>query len=153
QLTRRPEEPVDPEIQQMYDQMLTALQSGAVGQGDWEILLPRPAWPGNPTGQNFVLVQWQSGGPQFGLLVVNLAPHRSQCYAPLRVPDFRSENWHMKDLLGPEKYVRFRGDLEAHGLYLDLPAHGAQLFRFEPAGGVVTSEIRNSKSETNLELK
>ncbi|HTL57958.1 MAG TPA: alpha-amylase family glycosyl hydrolase [Candidatus Limnocylindrales bacterium] len=145
QLTRRAQEPVDSEIQSLYDQLLTTLHSRE--QRSCEILLARPAWPGNPTAQNFVLLQRQSHGLEFDLLVVNLAPHRSQCYAPVRIPDCPSENWHMKDLLGPERYVRFRGDLQAHGLYLDLPAHGAQLFRFEPVGG--KSEISKSEMREN----
>jgi hypothetical protein len=133
QLTRRPAEPVDADIQRLYEQLLSAVAGSSVGQGSCELLRPRVAWQGNPTAENFVLAQWQSSGAAFELLVVNLAAHRSQCYAPLRIPDSRADNWHMKDLVGSEKYVRFRGDLEAHGLYLDLAGYGAQLFRFEPA--------------------
>ena len=33
----------------------------------------------------------------------------------------------MKDLLGQESYQRSGDDLQVQGLYLDLPAHGAQL--------------------------
>jgi hypothetical protein len=63
---------------------------------------------------------------------VNLAPHRTQCYVPLSVPDLAAHNWAMKDLLGTEQYKRSGDDLQNQGLYLDLPAHGAQLFHFEP---------------------
>jgi len=133
QLVRRPQEPVSPEIKKMYDELLSKLRTSLVGQGSWEILVPRPAWPGNPTGHNFILVQWQNGGPEFDLMVVNLAPHRSQCYAALHIPKGPAENWRLKDLLGQEQYVRYAGDLQAHGLYLDLPPSGAQLFRFEPS--------------------
>ena len=132
QLIRRPVETVDPAIAKMYSSLLASLRTSAVGQGTWSVLLPRAAWPGNPTGQNFVLVQWAKEGPNFDLVVVNLAPYRSQCYAPLQIPKGFSENWHLKDLLGDEQYIRFAGDLQAHGLYLDLPAFGAQLFHFEP---------------------
>ena len=38
----------------------------------------------------------------------------------------------MKDLLGQEYYKRSGDDLQNQGLYLDLPAHGAQLFHFQP---------------------
>ena len=40
----------------------------------------------------------------------------------------------MRDLLGPERYERFGADLSEQGLYLDLSAHGAQLFHFKPSG-------------------
>jgi hypothetical protein len=36
----------------------------------------------------------------------------------------------MKDLLGPEEFVREGPLLEQEGLFLDLPAHAAQLFHF-----------------------
>jgi hypothetical protein len=41
----------------------------------------------------------------------------------------------MNDLLSDEAYRRFGDDLAAQGLYLDLPAHGAQLFQFRPVVG------------------
>jgi len=133
QLIRRPQESPNPEVQKFYTNLLSNLNDSAVGQGTFEILQSRPAWPGNPTAQNFILVQWQKREPEFDLVVVNLAPHRSQCYAPLRLPDSAAENWQLKDRLGSEQYIRYSGDLQAHGLYLDLPPHGAQLFHFQPA--------------------
>jgi hypothetical protein len=133
QLARRPSEPVNSEIQKTYRELMASLRTSAVGQGSCEILAPRPAWPGNPTAQNFVLVQWQSQEPSFDLVVVNLAPNRSQCYAPVQLPKTGAANWRLKDLLGREEYVRYAGDLQAHGLYLDLPAYGAQIFQFDPA--------------------
>jgi hypothetical protein len=133
QLARRPQEPGNAEIRRMYNEMLSNLRASAVGQENCQILAPHPAWPGNPTGQNFILLQWQTQGPEFDLVVVNLAPHRSQCYAPLQLPKSPAENWRLKDLLGQEEYVRYAGDLQAHGLYLDLPGNGAQLFHFEPS--------------------
>ena len=96
------------------------------------MLLPCPAWAGNPTAQNFILVQWRTPGLPFDLVVVNLAPHPSQCYAPLSVPELAARNWVLRDLLGAETHERSGADLASQGLYLDLPALGAQLFHFEP---------------------
>ena len=93
---------------------------------------PRAAWAGNPTAENLVIVQWQKRALEFDLVVVNLAAHRSQCYAPLAIERLAAHNWAMKDLLGQEWYKRSGDDLQNQGLYLDLPAHGAQLFHFEP---------------------
>ena len=132
QLARRPEEPAQAEIANLYDQLLTRLPGSAVGHGKGELLKPRAAWPDNPTAQNFVIVQWQSRARGFEVVVVNLAPHRSQCYAPLTVQHLATHNWAMKDLLGQEFYKRSGDDLQNQGLYLDLPAHGAQLFQFKP---------------------
>jgi hypothetical protein len=132
QLARCAPEPVEADIQNLYQQLLGTLPGTAVGEGSVELLHPRAAWPDNSTARHFVVVQWQKSAPGFDLVVVNLAPHRSQCYAPLTVQQLTAHNWAMRDLLGQEYYKRSGDDLQNQGLYLDLPAHGAQLFHFEP---------------------
>lgn len=132
QLGRRSVEAVQSELQQMYATVLKTLRASPVGRGQGRVLSPRAAWPGNPSGQNFIVVQWQSQPQEFDVVVVNLASHRSQCYVPLSVPGLAEFNWSMRDLLGTETYVRVSSDLAEQGLYLDLPGHGAQLFHFSP---------------------
>lgn len=132
QLARRAAEPTDDTVAKLYDTLLTTLPASAVGRGTAAVLAPREAWPGNPTAQNFLLVQWQTQPPAFELVVVNLSAQRSQCYAPLAVPALADYHWLMHDLLGHENYERIGADLVQQGLYLDLPEYGAQLFRFEP---------------------
>lgn len=132
QLDRRPVEPPRPEIETLYRQLLEALRSTAVGTGQGELLRPRPAWPDNATSRNFVVVQWQSEPDAFDLVVVNLAPHQSQCFVSLNIANLARHNWQMNELLSDEAYRRFGDDLAAQGLYLDLTGHGAQLFQFRP---------------------
>lgn len=132
QLVRRPIEPTQPEILAAYEKLLTALKLSSVGRGQPQILAPRAAWDGNPTGQNFIVVQWQEKAPEFDLVVVNLAPHRSQCYVTLSAPGLAEHHWAMRDRLSGESYVRVGSDIAQQGLYLDLPAHGTQVFRFAP---------------------
>ena len=132
QLARHRAESPQADIRALYEQLLTVLPGTAVGQGRAELCRPRTAWADNPTAGSCVIVQWQEQAPEFDLVVVNLAPHRTQCYAPLSVPELAAHNWAMKDLLGTEQYKRSGDDLQNQGLYLDLPAHGAQLFHFEP---------------------
>ncbi len=133
QLGRRWQEAIQPQIQSAYAELLAALRRSAVGTGEAHLLAPRPAWPNNPTWQNIVAVQWQALPRSFDLAVVNLASHRSQCYVPLVVPQLARSNWRMRDLLGTEVYDRVGDDLHNQGLYLDVPPHAAQLFRFTPA--------------------
>jgi hypothetical protein len=132
QLARRAVESAQADVESLYERLLTVLPGTAVGTGRGELCRPRAAWAGNPTAGNFVIMQWQKGAPEFDLVVVNLASHRSQCYAPLSVEHLTAHNWRMRDLLGSEQHSRSGEDLQSQGLYLDLPAHGAQLFRFEP---------------------
>ncbi|MBI3877768.1 MAG: alpha-amylase [Verrucomicrobia bacterium] len=133
-LAHRPVESTQPDIANFYERLLIQLQHTAVGRGAFKILHPRPAWPENPTAQYFILVQWQSQPEAFDLVVVNLAPHRSQCYAPLAVIGLTQRDWQLNNLLGDEVYTRPGAELDARGLYLELPAHGSQLFHFTPAG-------------------
>jgi hypothetical protein len=131
-LVRRPAELESAEVREIYSALLAALPRTAVGRGKAELLAPGAAWPDNPTAGNFVIVQWQSEGMEFDLVVANLASNRSQCYVPLRVPALESRQWTLQDLLGQETYLRSGDELQSRGLYLDLPAHGAQLFHFQP---------------------
>ena len=126
-------EPEQAEVKQIYHELLSALPASAVGRGRAELLDPRAAWSDNPTAQHFVLVQWQTQPSEFDLVAVNLAPHRSQCRVSLRLPELACRDWNMKDRLGEEQYLRAGRELEADGLFLDLPPHGAQLFSFSPA--------------------
>jgi len=129
-LRRRPSESPQPELASFYEHLLFTLQRTAVGRGRSELLKPCPAWEGNPTAQNFVVVQWQSGPSEFDLVVVNLAPHQSQCYVRLSIANLAERNWTMTNLLGTECLERHGAPLRERSLYLNLPAHGAQLFHF-----------------------
>lgn len=134
QLGRRPVEPSQTDVQSVYEKLLIHLKKSVVGRGEGRLLAPRAAWDGNSTAQNLIVVQWLADPANFDLVVVNLAAHRSQCYASLNVPRIEEHHWSMRDLLGDEQYVRVGSDLAQQGLYLDLPPHGAQVFHFEPKG-------------------
>jgi hypothetical protein len=116
----------------MYEQLLAVVNDSAIGRGVATLLQPN-GWPDNQSARNIVIVHWQRSADEFDLVVVNLAPHDSQCLVQLPVTGLASRQWHMRDLLSPEHYHRPGPDLAAQGLYFDLPAHRAQLFRFEPA--------------------
>ncbi|HWO25004.1 MAG TPA: alpha-amylase family glycosyl hydrolase [Kofleriaceae bacterium] len=130
QLGRRAEEPRDAAIAALYDPLLAALGASLVGRGDARLLAPRRAWDDNPTAACFTVVQWRSPGAddRFDLVVVNLAPHRAQCRVVPEVPGLAEHAWQLTDRLGDERWLRDGHELAAAGLYLDLPARGAQLF-------------------------
>jgi hypothetical protein len=104
-----------------------------VGRGESRVLPARLAWSDNHSNDNMVLVQWQDDARSFELVVVNLAPHRSQCFAPVSTRGLAAGSWRMTDLLGHEAYERNGQEMAVRGLYLDVPPHAAQLFRFERA--------------------
>jgi hypothetical protein len=138
-LLRRASEAENREVQKIYEQLLSAIAGTAIGQGDAHLLKAQPAWTENPTAENFVIIQWQlavrsdTRGQGFDLVVVNFAPHRSQCIVVLNIEGLAKSKWQMQDLLGTERYLREGQELQDRGLYLDVPEHGAQLFHFEAA--------------------
>jgi hypothetical protein len=50
----------------------------------------------------------------------------------LNAPGLAERHWAMHNRLSDESYVRVGSDIAQQGLYLDLPAHGAQVFHFAP---------------------
>ncbi|NBV23669.1 MAG: alpha-amylase [Proteobacteria bacterium] len=132
-LGRRQVEAPDPRIVGFYETLLAALNNTAVGRGECKILRPRSAWSNNSTDHCFVVVQWQAAPDAFDLVVVNLAAQPSQCYVTPVINGLGRREWKMEDLLGDEKYWRSGTELSVRGLYLALPARGAQLFHFSPA--------------------
>jgi hypothetical protein len=135
QLIGRGQEPEDPAIRSMYERLLGVLLDSLVGQGTPVLTTPREAWANNPTAQNFILVQWVSTAATFDLVAVNLAPHASQCYAPVKLTGGLVESWAVTDLAGSDRFIRSGDDLSKRGLYLDLPAYGGQILHFEPMAG------------------
>ena len=121
QLRRRADEPVNHAVRTMYARLFEALRASSIGEGEGQVLAPERAWDDNPTSDAFAIVKWPRD-----LVVVNLAPHRGQCR--VRVPDTEGK-WELVDRLGDERWVR--DDMATNGLFLDLPARGAQLFSLQ----------------------
>ena len=127
-LVRGPDEPTDDRLEQFYDRLLRVLRQGMVRQGDWQLLDCAPAWDGNSTCDGFVAFAWQGGAGERLLVAVNYAPHQGQCYVRLPFPDVGAGRWRLRDLLGDATYDREGGDLQARGLYLDVPAWQCHVF-------------------------
>jgi hypothetical protein len=129
----RPVEPVDTEIQEFYEKLLSTVQKTFLGHGVGKVLETRAAWPENSTAEKFILIQWDGWAgqnPAFDLVVVNLASHQSQCYALLQIPGPEANRWRMEELLGAKVFMREGRELRERGLYLDVPPYAAQVFRF-----------------------
>ncbi len=131
-LALRQREETDVRIAQMYEQLITTLNKTSVGNGDHMFLKPGPAWDENETSRWMLLIEWHAGPDQFHLVAINFAPHRSQCYAAITAGNLAQHAWRMNDLLSDESYERDGEALQFDGLYLDLPAYGAQCFEFNP---------------------
>jgi hypothetical protein len=128
QLGRRSVESSEPGMEAFYRQLLTALGHPIFHAGQWQLLEPERAWPGNPSHGDYVAHSWALGKAR-RLVVVNLASGWSQCYVRLDWPDLAGRTWELVDLLSEARYIRDGDDLLARGLYLDMPGYGTHLFQ------------------------
>jgi hypothetical protein len=137
-LVRAPEEPIDQDLKQFYDRILTVLRERVVREGKWQLLECMPAWNDNWTNNCFVAFAWESADGERLLVAVNYAPNRSQCRVRLPFPNLADDTWRLTDLMGDAVYERQGSDLQAGGLYLDEPAWNASVFSFKTISVVVT---------------
>jgi Alpha amylase, catalytic domain len=127
-LVRGPDEPIDQQLEQFYDRLLAVLRQPVVRQGQWQLLDCVPAWDGNWTWDCFLAFAWHSHASARLLVMVNYAPHQSQCYVRLPFTDLGNGQWRLQDVLGEATYDREGNALQAHGLYLDVPPWQAHIF-------------------------
>jgi hypothetical protein len=120
-LCRAPVEPTDQALERFYDRLLAVLQRPLVREGQWRLLECTPAWEGNWTSDCFLAFAWQGTGHERWLVAVNYSAHQSQCYVRLPFTDLAGLGWRLQDQLEEVFYDRDGSDLEARGLYLDVP--------------------------------
>jgi glycosidase len=127
-LGRRPEEEIDPTLQEFYRKMLACLKRPEVRDGRWQLLEVRPAWEGNPTWDRFLAFAWEGEPGQRLLVAVNYGPTQGQCHVAWPFVDAGGKKVTLKDLMSGVRYEWEGDDLLARGLFLDLPAWGFHVF-------------------------
>jgi glycosidase len=132
-LGRRPEEPVDPELQEFYRKLLACLERPEVRDGRWQFLETRPAWEGNPTWDRFLAFAWERGQGQRLLITVNYGPTQGQCHVSLPWDDLSGKQVILQDLVKEARYEWQGDDLCNQGLYVDLPAWESHIFACDMA--------------------
>jgi hypothetical protein len=132
-LGRGPVEPVDSNLYGFYDRLFACMRRDEIRNGTWELLESVPAWDNNWTSDCFISFAWRIEGTRRTLIVVNYAPHRSQCY--LRIPwtELAGKSLRLQDLIGTETYERSGNEVLARGLYVDLPDWGFNVFEVATA--------------------
>ena len=127
-LVRAPDEAVDHELEVFYARLLEVLRLPIVRDGAWSLLECVPAWPGNPTSDDFIAFRWEQAVHKWVLVAVNYSPRQSQCYMRVPFPQVAGRTLRLQDLLGPAVYDRAGDELLARGLYLDMPPWGRHVF-------------------------
>jgi glycosidase len=133
QLCRGPVEPVDARLAAFYERLLAVLRLRVVREGAWRPVQCTQAWERNPSHDAFVSYVWSGDDGNRLLIAINYAPHVSQCYARLPLPDLAGHSWRLRDLLGDAEYVRNGDDLTRRGLYLNVGPWACHVFDLTPA--------------------
>lgn len=115
---RRPEEPVDTELQRFYAKLFAAINSTVFREGQWR-LCERTGWPDNPTYQNVVAWSWSKAEDRY-LVVVNLGEGFAQARIKVGWEDITGGTWRLTDVLSGAVYDREMNEMLARGLYVEL---------------------------------
>ena len=65
---------------------------------------------------------WKGAAGDRRLVAVNYAANQSQCYVRVPLEDLGASTVRFDDLMGDGQFDREKSDLDARGLYLDIPA-------------------------------
>jgi Alpha amylase, catalytic domain len=131
QLGRRVAEPADEGVRAFYARLLAVVARPVAHDGRWRLWPCRPAWPGNPTDDQFIVSTWDSGDERL-LVVVNYGPSRGQCRVTVGIPELSGRRWALVDLLSDARHERDGEELAGDGLFLDLPGWGYHVFAATP---------------------
>ena len=132
-LCRAPVEARDAGIAAFYGRLLAVLREwDSFRSGAWQLILPEPAWAGNPTWQDFIAYAWHAPDGGRSVVAINFSDHRGQCRLRLPFADLAGRQFRLGDVMGSEIYQRDGNELTAPGLYLDLEAWHFNVFKLEP---------------------
>ena len=129
QLGRWPEEPVNEQIQAMYQRLLRFARTPLLHDGEWRLLDVTAA--GDHTFNDIVAYRWRSEGA-LAVIALNLGRSVSQANVPISgdLPD--GDQFDFVDALTDARYRWTRDALMATGLYVRLDAGAAHVFDVSP---------------------
>jgi len=134
QLGRRPSEPPSENMSAFFKGLLSNLNSAVFRKGEWRLLSVRPGWNENHSWRNVIPFWWHEPSDGSRLVIVNYAPHGSQCYIDLPLENISGHTIEFRDLIGGSLYNREKSGLAAKGMYFDIPEYGFHIFEVKEVG-------------------
>jgi hypothetical protein len=131
-LARRPDEPVDRELQAFYVKLLKAINAPVFRDGQWS-LCECTGWSDNQSCQNLVAWCWVKDDDR-RLVMVNLSAGAVQARIQVPWPELRGGPWRLADALSDATYDRDGDEMLAQGLYVELGPWGCNLLQCRRAG-------------------
>ena len=127
-LSRGPDEPINAELRDFYDRLLSILRQPAFRDGRWQLLECTPAWQGNWTHDCYLVFAWLGPREERFLVAVNYAPNQSQCHVRLPFEELPGKRWRLQDQLTGGAYDWHGEDLTNRGLFLDMAPWQTSIF-------------------------
>jgi hypothetical protein len=90
-----------------------------------------PAWEGNLSSDNFIAFAWQNADGAKLLVAVNYSAQPAECYVRLPFAGLAGGAWQLRDIVGTDIYQREGDDLNARGLYLNVPPWQCHVFEMK----------------------
>jgi hypothetical protein len=119
-LTRRPDEPPNPNLSAWYRGLLTTVAQHEIRAGTWELLEPY-GWPDNQSYRTVLAWTWHPDGEgDRHIVVINLADQPAQARIPLPWPNLTGHDWALTDLLQGTVFERDGNELIDPGLFVSL---------------------------------
>lgn len=147
-LNRRAPEGVDMDLEAFYNALTSCLKLPVAHNGVWHLLDCTPAWDDNPTWERFVAFSWTDDRGHQLTVIVNYAPHQSQCYVKVPVTTAGGLLIEFSDRMKHDIYLREAAGVMKRGLYVDLPAWGFHAFLVQPVERAVpTSEVAKPREK------
>jgi len=125
QLSRAQEEATDPEIQRIYEKILTIVDSPEFHTGTWKLVEVKDS--GDRTNSDLIAYSWSEGSAQ-KLVVVNLGSGNSTGRIYFDDSGLSENGLRFDDLLNDRKYERPAAELKRWGLFIKLAAFAAHIF-------------------------
>jgi hypothetical protein len=125
QLGRWVDEPVDPQVADVYRRLLGVSSQPLFHDGDWKLL--EIAGAGDDTSTNLVAYRWRFDD-RFAIIVANVGDVTASGHVSIVSELPPGQVFDVKDALADTVYTWERAGLSEHGLYVRLPGGGAHLF-------------------------
>ncbi|HEX5217347.1 MAG TPA: alpha-amylase family glycosyl hydrolase [Vicinamibacterales bacterium] len=128
-LGRRPDEPIDRDLQSFYRRLLEATHRDVFRNGAWR-LCERTGWPDNQSAVNLLTWCWVKDNERF-LVVINFSDSAVQARVHVPLDELRGRTWRLRDTLSEEFYDRDGSEMRDAGLYVEMAPWKCNLFQLD----------------------
>jgi hypothetical protein len=126
-LGRRPDEPVNHELRDFYEKLLTFVDRSVFREGEWR-LCDRTGWPDNSSFENLIFWSWLKDDARY-LIGVNLSDTPAQALVQVGWKEVGSGTWQLTDVLSGAIYERNGSEMVSTGLYVELGPWSSHFFQ------------------------